>query len=602
MGVSRQACARWWLPVVVGISGCEFTGVDDGGDDGNTRTITDDVATDFLGTITGGTIGARGAIEPDTYATRGLHARGYQIEVVTATTTYADLTPAVLGPLAGESFGLVPRAWGNDANDGRPKGLGIGRHENYTIVVDGEIELPAGDTQLQLESDDDGFIEVEIDGTVVTIRDDAGGPVGRAMVTTTRPGWYPIRGAMTERYGDAAFVISTVTAEVPTALEMQRLRAVTTHERGLITHVFFLQELELGPGLTLDRGPVDHVDLTPGPSDWALSTTFSLRYAGQLLIDTPGTYVIAVDVGADPDDGYRLFVDGELVAARWLTLAATDPAPLALTAGWHSIVVDYSNRAVPAEIHLRMGPDASTLAVIPADHLRPVVSSGAIATIFGPSATGWNDGGTASYTLAPGGFIPVPPGAIIDFIDYNYVVTGPRTGFTATIDQGGTPVPMVIHPTPNQTDLATPYDYVAIEPGFAGQPLGATWRYAVTDLGDDAQGGSISGQVIATHHGGTPAPISPEVIYVSQPHPTPGAIELGPLTVTADLREATMLLAVRTAATAAELETAAWTDVADGTIPAVIAGELVQYRITLTSDGWAMPSVDVVSLEYRVGK
>jgi hypothetical protein len=194
--------------------------------------------------------------------------------------------------------------------------------------------------------------------------------------------------------------------------------------------------------------------------------------------------------------------------------------------------------------------------------------------------------------------LAVGGGEVIDTTDVEYAVAGPRTGITATVDQGGAPDPLAIHGTPNEVDLApNAYDYEALHAAFVGAALAPAWHLTVTS--SVAQSGTVDGVVMASYHGGPLQPFAPEVVYTSQPHATPGARVIDEIRVDAALAGATMTLAVRTAGSEARLASAAWTSV-DHDVPVQIAGdELVQYQLTLAGDGWMFPSVERVELDYH---
>jgi hypothetical protein len=538
----------------------------------------------FTGDLSGGSVASRGAIEPDTYFPGGLRARGYHNEGVTAATTSADLAALFTQP-SGQILGWNFAAWGDDVSSGYPHGLGLANHDHWSVVIDGEIWLPVGPSTYTLAADDAGFVEINVDGAITSAHASFAAN-GTLTITTAHDGWYPIKGAMSENIGNATFYLQeTAPVAATVAIPPSHLRAKTTDMRGLVAYLYFLQELELGPAMWLDPGPIDHDAITPGPADYGFTTTFSERLAGQILVDTAGAHAFAVDA----DDSYRLFVDGQLVADHWLTLPDQTGAP-DLAAGWHTIALDYGNDTGAASLHLRMDG-----AVVAADHLRPTVAWGVPINAFGPNTpVGWSDQtpGVYEMKLAVGG------GEVIDTTDVEYAIAGPRTGIAATVDQGGAPDPLAVHGTPNEADLAPNlYDYEALHSAFVGTALAPTWHLTVTS--SVAQSGTIVGLVMASYHGGPLQPFAPDVVYTSQPHATPGAKIIEHIHVDAVLAAATMTLAVRTAGSEARLASAAWTPVDnDGPVP--IAGdEFIQYQLTLAGDGWTFPSVERVELDYH---
>ncbi|MEP6864074.1 MAG: hypothetical protein ABJE66_25825 [Deltaproteobacteria bacterium] len=130
-----------------------------------------------------------------------------------------------------------------------------------------------------------------------------------------------------------------------------------------------------------------------------------------------------------------------------------------------------------------------------------------------------------------------------------------------------------------------------------GAALAPEWHWTVTST--VPRSWSMAGTVMASHHGGPLQPFAPDVVYASQPHVTPGATVIDEIHVDAALAGATMTLAVRTAGSEARLASMAWTPVGnDG--PVRIAGDdFVQYQLSLSGDGWMLPSVERVERDYH---
>jgi len=562
--------------VLAGLVGCGFTPIEG-------TAIVEQGIDGFTGDLIGGSVASRGAIEPDTYDVGGLRARGYHNEGVTAATTSADLAGLFTQP-CGELLGWNFAAWGDDINAGYPHGLGLANHDHWSVVIDGEIWLPAGTSSYVLAADDAGFVEIEIDGAITGVHASFAGGNGMISIATSHDGWYPIKGAMSESIGNATFSLSE-SAPTAGAIPPTHLRAKTTDIRGLVAYLFYLQELELGPAMWLDPGPIDHDAFTPGPSDWGFTTTFSERLAGQILIDEPGAHAFTVDA----DDSYRLFVDGQLVADHWLTLPDQTGAP-DLAPGWHAIALDYGNNAGAASLHLSLDG-----AAVPADHLRPAVAWGVPISAYGSqTASLWSDQTPGVYVMT----LAVNGGEVIDTTDLEYAITGTRTGVAAAFDQGGAADAIALRDTANEADFTpTLYDYDALRSAFVGAALAPTWHLTVTSSA--VQSGTAKGVVVVSYHGGPLQPFAASVVYTSQPHPTPGARVIDEIHVDAALAGATMTLAVRTAGDEARLASESWTPVENGQRPPIAAGEFIQYQLELAGDGWTFPSVERVELDYH---
>ncbi|MFT3697683.1 MAG: hypothetical protein QM831_31370 [Kofleriaceae bacterium] len=566
--------------VLVALAGCSFAPL----------TTTQIIDTSFDGELDGGSTASRGAIEPDTYVVGGLRARAYRSTGVTINTTGQDLPTLFPDVPIGEVYGLFPTDWG----DQWPKGLNIGATDYFSVLFDGEIYLPAGTSTYALAADDAGFFEITVDGTVTSIHADFN-TNGSTQIVTQQPGWYPIRGAFSESIGSARMVLLDMTSGTADLVRARRLRAKTTDARGLMAYLYALEETEYLTGIWFDKGPIDHDTLVPGPSDYGYANTWSMHYAGQLLIDHEGDYTVEVLHGADPDDVTRTFVDGELVAADWFGLK--QPAMTThLTAGWHAFAADFGQNIGGAQVHLRITEAGGEAKPVGADHLRPAIARNQPVSLYTPAQTfTWADGGsaTATFTTAP------DDGRVIDTLDFMYIlVGGVRAGLSATLANGDQIDPVTIRDTANETNIAnTPYDYDVLRSAFVGMPMQAAWTFTVNDGKVDAVGGGIQqAVVIATTHGGTIVqPFSPTVVYTSDVKDTPGATLLS-FVVDAALDGATMKLEVRVAGDRGNLATAPWQSIEVGA--GVVGGDVAQYRVTLTGDGWQFPSVSRVELDF----
>jgi beta-glucosidase len=99
---------------------------------------------------------------------------------------------------------------------------------------------------------------------------------------------------------------------------------------GLLGQYFNNRSLSGPPVVTRVDGPVEFYWGGGSPDPAVASDNFSARWAGQLTVPVSGVW----DVGMATDDGFRLYVEGELVIDDWRDHALElTTAPLALTAG-----------------------------------------------------------------------------------------------------------------------------------------------------------------------------------------------------------------------------------------------------------------------------
>lgn len=551
-----------WLALL--LAGCSFSakGAHAGDDDAtSTTTLVDDTAADFMaGTRTDVAVDPLGLLVPEAYVS-GLHARSYGVITMDDTTTWESLT-ANLPALIGERYGEMPTTnWGGD----RPYSLGLTTGgDDFSIVYDGEIYL-AGPTTLQLTADDRGFIQVDLGSDQPYLRahyNDATPPT--LALTPAAPGWYPIRGAMVETYGSAYFQLSQTTGTLTLRSRVTDARGITVvgSQDRIFTHPISATSIE--PQL-LDRtwnGTVPSYDLQN-----IQNNDHALRYAGQLRIDADSDVTFALDEGGVAQHYARLLVDGVRIASNW---PGDPPKPTSnavhLTAGWHDVVADFAMYSGSEHVGL-----TANGAAIDAMHLRPVRTGGLLAfEIAGNSSTGANSSMSFTYTL------PVPAGSTIDYVDHGYSLSGAtRDQLTDTFNGAAIAVPA--------TASYEGFDYWPELPG----PAAATFTEVVATMNTSA---SITYPcVTASYHGGDDPPFAMNMMYVSAPHQAGGKITA--VRVIGDLHGAQLTTEVRTGDTGS-IDTAAW--VAPETMP---SGALVEYRLTLTSNGWVSPAIDRVEVD-----
>ncbi len=575
------------------LSACGFSARIGGDDATTTTTITDDTLEELGdGKLVDGVFVAPGTIEPDGFVLGGLHARGFQAALVDAGDTFEKvLADASAANQLGADYAQVPANWGN----ARPRGLGLNNDNGFTVVYDGEILLPAGAITLEADVDDRAVLQVALDRDAPTtfgplLSAQVGGPVDKIDLVVPTAGWYPIRAAVTDDTGNAKLVLTIVQGQVRTVADADRLRARVTNDRGVVVYVFD-QPGFASPNGHVARPTIDEAfSVVAPPYDLTSSfDNFSLRFAGQLHIGTKGTYTFTANLG-DDNDSWRLWIDGKVVAQRWLGAAEVASATLDLDPGWHDLLVDYADGIGTAEIHVEMNG-----AVIDPAQLRPVVPLGNTFTFVQPTSTTIADHQMTFVQL------PLPGDAytLIDAVDVGFQVDNQDMS-TLSIDlfdcNGIKPL------MPNTSPS---YHYYGADPSCAGKSTKppAPWSLRFTDSATGnglfvGLGSVRSYGIAALYHGGPRMPFSPVVTYTSGVRPTPGAIRIESVHAKGDFAGATVAVAVRTADNAAELEAAPWEQLDDG--EAFVGHELAQYQVTMTTDGWHYPVLDKVEITYAV--
>lgn len=589
--------SRAW-PIVVVIAACRFSPLPAAAPDAAAAQIVDDTAADFLaGSGDGAVVDPLGLLVPEAYAPGGLHARAYTGALVTSTTTWDELQAALpTATQVGEAYGVIPADWGGD----RPHGLGLTSSDNFTIVVDGEVHL-AGPTTLQLFADDDGFVELDLGAIRPLLRSSySDATAATVTITPPHPGWYPIRGAMSENNGNAKLALGIAGAgAVAAPITADVLRARATDAQGLVVSgatdrmlASVVPATSVETQLARDWGTNKAPSYDLGASGQDLSHDFSLRFAGQLRIDAAGAYAFGFDVGTELGDYARIFVDGAVVASTWPGDAVA-PAAVQLAAGWHDLVVDYADQNGDAQLTATITPPGGTPVTLGGAQLRPVRATGWLAAVPPTTGATWSTPGSTAVPLA----LAAPGGAVVDAIDA-YFQLSPRAS----------EVPSILSPAGGSDALALPATpaYDATTDAFtgrtalAGAAVMGMWKLAFDDAASDGSCSVSSPALIVTYHGGPQAPYATPMTYVSAPRPTPGARSIDAVHVTGDLAGAKLAIDLRTG-DAQTIDAAPWVAIVDGAPPAVAPGALVEYRLTITGDGWHAPAIDKVEIDYTTG-
>jgi len=595
------------------LGACGFSVAGGGDGDGGTVpgevVLVDDTAADFAANVTlkDAVIAPRGVIEPAAFVLGGLHARAYDGNLLGDSDTWDTAVAEAAGKdLLGEGYRQVPADWAATVPN-RPRGLGIPGTDNWTVHYDGEILLPAGTVALELDANERAIAYVALDGTTFGPRLFSKDSPQQQMLDVPAAGWYPIRIAMSPG-GGAADLAVTLRPAFGSAIVVDgaRLRARVTAAPGLLVFAFGDRALSVPLGESAVATAAGSFGTAAPALDLGVpADLFSLRYAGQLRIDTAGTYTFAVDVGADTSDGYRLWIDGAVVANHWASLTDAPTASLTLTEGWHDLLLDHAENTGSASVELRMVGPGIPDGPIATDRLRPAVAFGLTASYLGATPIALVDasvnGPSTTTVQAP---LVGPPGAVMDAVDIGLGIANQRmSDLTADVIDchGSTPLPLPAQPG---------YVYLAARTDCAGTSVmpPPTWGYRVIDsvVGNDiAYVATVPGLyfplVVATYHGGDRLPYAPAMTFVSSPRRITGATTWGKVALTAELGGATLTLEIRTADDEAALATAEWITVPDQQVPRGRPSELLQYRLSVAGTGWERATIDRVEIRYVVG-
>jgi hypothetical protein len=92
-------------------------------------------------------------------------------------------------------------------------------------------------------------------------------------------------------------------------------------------------------------------------------------------------------------------------------------------------------------------------------------------------------------------------------------------------------------------------------------------------------------------------PFAPVVRYTSGPQPIPRAKRIETARAIGDFDGGEVAIEVRAAADAAGLDAATFELVREGA-PMTTVGDVAQYRVTITTNGWQYPVLDKVEIDY----
>lgn len=479
--------------------------------------------------------------------------------------------------------------------------VGLTGTADYTYWFEGEIELPAGITQLELRADDVGELQIAPPNTrafasVTTATYQA---AGTAMFDAGAGGWFPFRAAMVQRGGDRELrILAAIGGGSPVAIPRARLRSRVDGMQGafvvawddrnlagpatpsLYTRALLDDEIAGGlraPGLTGDD------DLTQ-------------RWFGQYRASAAGAHTLAIT----SDDGARIYLGDQLVdhlADSGPTISTSIAATL--RAGWNDLVIDYNEFGGGEYIDLVLASAPTGIATggtIPLAQLRPVLPRRASFVTFHDTtsrAIPNNTNTGVDITFTPS----VLPGETVREVRVAHVI---QHGMIGEVDVD------LIHDgvTASLRNSSTTASRWYTPTEFAGRPLAGAWTLHVDDESGSQTGNLTSWSITVLTDGG-PGQIADRAEWVSTVQDLGtlgtvtafGALDAG-LTLPAG---AGAQLYVRTGADPAACAAATWVGpIAVGApVPATIA-RYAQLRAVLTSNGADEPTLDFLELPYTV--
>jgi hypothetical protein len=187
----------------------------------------------------------------------------------------------------------------------------------------------------------------------------------------------------------------------------------------------------------------------------------------------------------------------------------------------------------------------------------------------------------------------------VDGIDvaYTVAVNAMRDLEISVVAPDGTPA--IVRPQGDTNHSGTTMERRTTH-ALDGKAAAGTWHITLRDAGGQ-NGAGAKGGLLAIHYTGGHAPIVTSAAYESAPHDLGMTSHVDEVDFSAATPPGTSIVVrLRTGSSADELMAQPWSDpVTSGQPPIVGAGQLVQYRVELTSDGDHSPSFDWIELVYR---
>jgi hypothetical protein len=552
------------------------------------RSWRDDTADDFAGGTFGDSIvEAAGFVGPVAYAHGRVRLTGVDGDRI-AEDPAAATWDAVSAGAAGIGFSKDADI---DFGLAAPDGLGVAASDNVTVLVEGEIDLDAaGSWRFELTANDAGFFELAPPGgDFMRLANDVNtGTIGTYDVTT--PGWYRFRAAFSDANQYLQFALRYDPPNVNGAfrtIPSDRLRCRVDDLQGYVADGFDQGYLVGYQASTLLTPPLD-LALPADPYGLQIgASTFSVHFAGQILVDVEGDYAFNVT----SHHGHRVWLDGQLVADSFTSADATTDIPAThLAPGWHDVIADVTKSGDDQDATLSMKVTSGPTWVdqtIPIDHVRPALGRvGRWTGAWSSSALAIPDASSATRFLS----VELPADATPLRIDATYeidhpvqsqvsVVLDPPVGGNITmlsagaLGGAGTHSGHIVAPT---------------------QDAGTSWSFIAADDNGDGTTGNLTYAAVTIIYTGGGAPFPTSYRYESVVKDLGNVVGFGAVTWTS--RQGDVKVQLRTCDAACTTEP--WVDVENNAVPSVVAKQFAQYAVDFASDGDVPTAFDSFELSY----
>lgn len=466
----------------------------------------------------------------------------------------------------------------------------------FTVWADGYMFLAMGQHQFRASCDDRAVFAIKLDADfakVVSCNYTNGTQTGDINVPVA--GWYAIRFAWTDNLLGAAFLMDhrKPNSAAFVAITSDEMRSDVTLEANP-NQLGFDQIGMIGvTGSRLwQRSVADENFGTSASGNLGITqnTRWSARWVGQVRLEAAGAYSFAVN----STDGHRLIIDGERLADTAIGApGTTTTAPRELSAGWHDLAIDLHvnapSNAAPATLSLKPVANAPEFAgvALPNARFRPVVTgSERLFTAFDNAQVNVPNNSTLVRTINTSG---VPADAIITGLDLSYRAV-PGNGQTINVtltDPTGLSVP--VGNGGNTTVLLALAD-------FNTRAAAGAWKLSIDNTGNNRQA-QVTNFAITLHYSTLSQPaIATTATYESSQHDFAVPVTL---TSVAWLERQAAVGAIKISVRACPVACSNEPYIAvaqNGTAPAGLVGQFVQYRAIFVSNGITVPALDKITL------
>ncbi len=474
-------------------------------------------------TLAGFVASGRDVLELAGWNTRGLLGQAVPQRLINSgnyqTITLAELQ-ASSQPEPIRSFGFEQF----EDSYGHPPGLGLTVDDNWTAWWEGEVYLAPTDLTLELQVEDEGFLEIQLaPAPAPPLRLSARAALGASTaLAVAEAGYYPIRIGLGHGSATADLVLRLDEGVGLIGLSRSRLRAAVGELTGLVRSTFKREQLADYVAAPIVVGDLVDEDYPQPPVNGELPSAdfFSQRLAGQLWIEVGGDVAFHVDA----DNGYRVFVDGVLRSdpAHFSNMTYQDVVvgPFALERGWHDLVLDHQDFNGPSSLRVVMAQGSADPIPLPGAQLRPLVRRGRLLT-----------DARAQYDALPAA-VGFTPAAIPDarLVEAAVAFTGSGLRGAEYVLSLVSPDGQLVTLRDHVVDSENAATYVVPASAFATPPpVGGAWSLVADDDQGGDDGGLTSAQLTLFYDGG-PLAMPAAARYVSGVH------DLGAPTVVTGVR------------------------------------------------------------------